>query len=55
MIDDDDDECGAVSGMRIGSRNRSTEETYPSAISTTEIPHDLTGIEHGPSPWEAGY
>jgi hypothetical protein len=26
MIDDDDDECGAVVGTRIGKKNRSTRK-----------------------------
>jgi hypothetical protein len=29
MTDDDDDECGAVGGMRIGTRNRTTLRKMP--------------------------
>jgi hypothetical protein len=39
----DDDECGAVSGMRIGKGNRSTRRK-PSSVTLCppQIPHDLT-------------
>jgi hypothetical protein len=40
MIDDD---CGAVGGMRIGSRNRSTwRKPAPVPPCPPQIPHDLT-------------
>jgi hypothetical protein len=44
MIDDDnDDECGAVGGMRIGRRNKSTgSKLAPVPLCPTQISHDLT-------------
>jgi hypothetical protein len=41
--DDDDDECGAVGGMRIGRGNRITwRKTVPVPHCPSQIPHDLT-------------
>jgi hypothetical protein len=41
MIDDDD--CGAVGGMRIGRGNRSTRrKPAPVPLCPLQIPHDLT-------------
>jgi hypothetical protein len=38
-----DDECGAVSGMRIGRGNRSTRrKTAPVPLCPPQIPHGLT-------------
>jgi hypothetical protein len=43
MIDDNDDECGAVGGMRIGRRNRSTgSKPGPVPLGPLQISHDLT-------------
>jgi hypothetical protein len=46
MMDDDhdDDDCGAVGGMRIGKGNRITGR-IPAAfpLCPPQIPHDLTG------------
>jgi hypothetical protein len=41
----DDDECGAVGGMRIGKRNRSTRRK-PALVPLCppQIPHDLTWV-----------
>jgi hypothetical protein len=41
--DDDDDECGAVGGMRIGRGNRSIRRK-PALVPhcQPQIPHDLT-------------
>jgi hypothetical protein len=40
---DDDDECGAVGGMRTGRGNRSTQRRpAPVPLRTPQIPHDLT-------------
>jgi hypothetical protein len=40
---DDDDECGAVGGMRIGKGNRSTRrKTAPVPFCPLKIPHYLT-------------
>jgi hypothetical protein len=40
--DDDDDECGAVRGMRIGRGNRSTrKKPAPVPLCPPQIPHDL--------------
>jgi hypothetical protein len=40
---DDDDECGAVGGMRIGRENRSTRrKPNPVPLSPPQIPHDRT-------------
>jgi hypothetical protein len=37
------DECGAVGGMRIGRRNRSTRrKPAPVSLCPPQIPHDLT-------------
>jgi hypothetical protein len=39
----DDDECGAVGGMRIGRGNRSTRrKPAPVPLCPPQIPHDLT-------------
>jgi hypothetical protein len=39
----DDDECGAVGGMRIGRRNRSTRrKPTPAPLCPQQIPHDQT-------------
>jgi hypothetical protein len=39
----DDDECGAVGGMRIGTGNRSTRrKAAPLPLCPPQIPHDLT-------------
>jgi hypothetical protein len=39
----DDDECGAVGGLRIGRRNRSTRrKPAPVPLCPPQIPHDLT-------------
>jgi hypothetical protein len=39
----DDDECGAVGGMRIGRGNRSTRrKPVPAPLCSPQIPHDLT-------------
>jgi hypothetical protein len=39
----DDDECGAVGGMRIGTGNRSTLiKLTPAPLCPPQIPHDLT-------------
>jgi hypothetical protein len=39
---DDDDECGAVGGMRIGRGNRSTRrKPAPVPLCPPQIPHDL--------------
>jgi hypothetical protein len=41
MIDDDD--CGAIGGMRIGSGNRSTRrKPTPAPLCAPQISHDLT-------------
>jgi hypothetical protein len=41
--DDDDDECGAVGGMRIGRGNRSTRRKPAQApLFKPQIPHDPT-------------
>jgi hypothetical protein len=53
MIDDDD--YGAVGGMRIGRGNRSTRrKPAPVPLCPPQIPHDLTGIEPGLPRLEAG-
>jgi hypothetical protein len=42
VIDDDDDEYGAVVGMRIGSGNRSTRmKQAPVSFCPPQISHDL--------------
>jgi hypothetical protein len=42
MIDDDDGECGAVGGMRIGRGNRSTQRKRALVpLCPSQIPHDL--------------
>jgi hypothetical protein len=39
----DDDECGAVGGMRLGKGNRSTQrKPAPVSFWPQQIPHDLT-------------
>jgi hypothetical protein len=41
--DDDDDECGAVGGMRIGRGNHSTRrKPAPVPLCPPQIPRDLT-------------
>jgi hypothetical protein len=41
--DDDDDECGAVGGMRTGRGNRITRrKPAPVPLFQPQIPHDLT-------------
>jgi hypothetical protein len=43
MIDDDDDECGAIGGMRIGRGNQSSRRKLnPVPLCPPQIPHDLT-------------
>jgi hypothetical protein len=43
MIDDDDDECGAVCGLRIGKGNLSTRrKPAPVPFCPPQIPHDMT-------------
>jgi hypothetical protein len=43
MIDDDDNECGAVGEMRIGRWNRSTlRKPTPVPLYPPQIPHSLT-------------
>jgi hypothetical protein len=43
MIDDDDDECGAVGGMRIGKGNQSIRRKLaPLSLCPPQVPHDLT-------------
>jgi hypothetical protein len=38
-----DDDCGAISGMRIGRENRTTRrKTAPVPLCPPQIPHDLT-------------
>jgi hypothetical protein len=50
-----DDECDAVSGMRIGRGNRSTRrKPAPVLLCPPQIPHDLTWDQTGPPQWEAG-
>jgi hypothetical protein len=48
MIDEDD--CGAIGGMKIGRRNRSTRrKPAPAPLSPPQIPHDqTTGSNPGP-------
>jgi hypothetical protein len=36
------DDCGAIGGMRIGRRNRSTQRKYVPVPRPPQIPHDLT-------------
>jgi hypothetical protein len=39
----DDDECGAVGGMRIGRGSRRTRrKPAPASLCPSQIPHDLT-------------
>jgi hypothetical protein len=41
VLDDDDDECGAVGGMRIGKGNRNTRRIFTSVpFCPPHIPHD---------------
>jgi hypothetical protein len=43
MIDDDDDDCGAIARIRIGRGNRSTwGEPSPVPLCSPKILHDLT-------------
>jgi hypothetical protein len=50
----DDDECGAVGGMRLGRRNRSTRrKPAPVPHCPPQIPHDLTWARNGRPLWEA--
>jgi hypothetical protein len=45
MIDDDDDECGAVGGMRTDRGKRSTRRKRdPLPLCPPQIPHDLTWV-----------
>jgi hypothetical protein len=44
-VPDDDDACGAVSGMKIGSGNGSTRrKSAPVPLCPPQIPHDLTWV-----------
>jgi hypothetical protein len=53
MIDDGD--CGAVGGMKIGWRNRSTRrKAVALPLCLPQILHYLARLEHGPPQWEAG-
>jgi hypothetical protein len=48
QIVDDDDECGAVCGMRIGRRNRSTRrKPSPVQLCRPQIPHNLIWARTG--------
>jgi hypothetical protein len=48
MIDDDDDECGVVGGMRIGRGNRSTRrKSAPVTLCPPQIPHPDLGSNPG--------
>jgi hypothetical protein len=50
----DDDECGAVGGMRIGKGNRSTRRKLaPVPFCPPQIPHDLCFARTRPPRWEA--
>jgi hypothetical protein len=51
----DDEECGAVGGMRTGRENRSTRRR-PALMPfcQPQIPRDLTGVEPEPMRWESG-
>jgi hypothetical protein len=50
----DDDERGAVGGMRIGRRNRSTRRKLaPVPLCPPQIPHDLALARTRTSLWEA--
>jgi hypothetical protein len=43
MINDDDTDCGAIGGMKIGRRNWSTRRTpAPVPLYPAQIPHDLS-------------
>jgi hypothetical protein len=45
MIDDDDDECAAVGGMRIGKQNLNNgRKPAPVPLCPPQIPHDLTWV-----------
>jgi hypothetical protein len=47
----DDDECGAIGGMRLGRGNRSTRrKPAPVPLCPPQIPHALTGLEPGDKP-----
>jgi hypothetical protein len=48
-----DDECGAVSGTRIGRGNRSTQKPATVPLCPPQITCDLTGLEPGQPQWEA--
>jgi hypothetical protein len=50
----DDDECGAVTGMRIVRGNPSIQRN-PAIVPLCppQIPHDLTWLEPVPPQWEA--
>jgi hypothetical protein len=51
----DDDECGAVDGMRIWQgKPKYSEKFCPVPLCPPQIPHDLTWLELGPPPWEVG-
>jgi hypothetical protein len=48
-------EYGAVCGMKIGRRNRSTQRKLaPVPIFPLQIPHDLAWDEPWPQLWSAG-
>lgn len=50
-----EDECEAVSGMRIGKGNRITKsKTCPSYVPSTINPSLKPGIKRGPPSWKAG-
>jgi hypothetical protein len=45
----DDDDCGAIDGMRIGRGSRSTRRKPTlGLLAPPQIPHDLPGLEPGP-------
>jgi hypothetical protein len=46
----DDDECEAISGMRIDKGNR---KPAPVPLCPPQNPHELAGLEPGPPQWEA--
>jgi hypothetical protein len=46
----DDDDCGAIGGMRIGRGNRSTRrKTAPVQLCPPQIPHELTRAQPRPA------
>jgi hypothetical protein len=52
MIDDGD--CGAIGGMNIGRRNRSTRRNpAPEPLSQIQTHMTRPGLEPGPPRWEA--